>query len=232
MAQLAYHLSSDISSLIKGTLYNSPRNYTVFIVLHLGLHMMPCTSTKKAQIWALHQRCFSMSEIQKEVSVSKSIIHRTIQELSLNLDIYAKKPRSGRPRILTQWDLRHASLLLACQEAFNASDLQCKAFLQVSAWTMRHNLAEIGLKGYVWQRKPFLSPAHKKTCKWWAEHAANWSSKEWNGIVFSDESKFNLFGSDGRQYCKRKQEEEFLSRNVQKKIKYGRGSIMVWGCIT
>lgn len=50
--------------------------------------------------------------------------------------------------------------------------------------------------------------------------------------MFSGESKFNLFGSDKRQYCRRKLGEELLDRNMQKKVKHGGGNLMVWGCIT
>ena len=54
----------------------------------------------------------------------------------------------------------------------------------------------------------------------------------WHNVVFSDESKFNLFGSDSRQYCRRRPGEEFLDRNVKKVVKHWGGSLMVWGCIT
>ena len=56
--------------------------------------------------------------------------------------------------------------------------------------------------------------------------------EKWQLIVFSDESKFNLFGSDGRQYCRRRAGEAFLERNVKKVVAHGGGSLMVWGYIT
>ena len=49
---------------------------------------------------------------------------------------------------------------------------------------------------------------------------------------YSDESKFNLFGSDGRKYCRQRVGEEFLDRNVVKMMKHGGGSLMVWGCMS
>jgi len=51
-------------------------------------------------------------------------------------------------------------------------------------------------------------------------------------VVFSDESKFNLFGLDGHQWCWRKQGEELDTQYVVKTVKHGRGNIMVWGCTT
>ena len=55
---------------------------------------------------------------------------------------------------------------------------------------------------------------------------------DWKAVISSDESKFNLFGSDGRNYCRRRVGEEFLEQNVRKTVKHGNGSLMVWGCVT
>lgn len=51
-------------------------------------------------------------------------------------------------------------------------------------------------------------------------------------IIFSDESKFVLFGLDGKQYCRRRPGEELLPRNVKKTVKHGGGNVMVCGCLT
>jgi hypothetical protein len=60
----------------------------------------------------------------------------------------------------------------------------------------------------------------------------NWGREDWNAVIYSDESKFNIFGSDRIQYCRRGPNEEFEPRNVQQRLKYGGGKVMVWGCMT
>jgi len=53
----------------------------------------------------------------------------------------------------------------------------------------------------------------------------------WHKVWYSEESKFNLFGSDGKSYCRRRIGEALLERNVKKEVKHGGGNLMVWGCI-
>lgn len=52
----------------------------------------------------------------------------------------------------------------------------------------------------------------------------------WNTVIFSDESKFNLFGSDGSQKVWRKANKELEEKNLKKTVKHGGGNVMVWGC--
>jgi hypothetical protein len=65
----------------------------------------------------------------------------------------------------------------------------------------------------------------------WAESHCYWEDENWGAVVFSDESKFNLFGSDGRQWCWREPGQANNARYT-KKLKHGGGNMMVWGCIT
>ncbi|KAJ4442537.1 hypothetical protein ANN_04124 [Periplaneta americana] len=49
--------------------------------------------------------------------------------------------------------------------------------------------------------------------------------------LFSDESIFNVFGSDGRQMVWRKPKEEMKTKNLRATVKHGRGNVMIWGCM-
>ncbi|GJQ65477.1 hypothetical protein Trydic_g7582 [Trypoxylus dichotomus] len=46
-------------------------------------------------------------------------------------------------------------------------------------------------------------------------------------MLWSNQSKFNLFGSDGRSYVRRPPKKK-LDRYTKKIVKHGRDSIMVW----
>ncbi len=102
----------------------------------------------------------------------------------------------------------------------------------VSAQTIRHTLQQVGLHGHRPIRKPLLKVAHKKACKQFAEDNLAKSMNYWNHVLWSNESKVHLFGSDGVQHVWRCPGEEYQENCALPTVKYGGGSIMVWGCMT
>ncbi|CAI9560970.1 unnamed protein product, partial [Staurois parvus] len=47
------------------------------------------------------------------------------------------------------------------------------------------------------RRKPLLKMMHKKACKQFAEDKQTKEMDFWNHVIWSNETKINLFGSDG-----------------------------------
>ncbi len=102
----------------------------------------------------------------------------------------------------------------------------------VSAQTIRHTLQQVGLHGRRPRRKPLLKLAHKKVCKQFSEDNLAKSMNYWNHVLWSDESKVNLFDSDGVQHVWWRPGEEYQENCALPTVKHGGGSIMVWGCMT
>ena len=50
-------------------------------------------------------------------------------------------------------------------------------------------------------------------------------------VLFSDESKFNLFGSDGKRFVRHKNGDHLSPQSVKKTVKFEWENIMVWGMI-
>ena len=100
-----------------------------------------------------------------------------------------------------------------------------------STSTVKRRLITAGLNGRIARRKPLLLPRHKITRLEWAKARAQWTDDMWKRVVWSDESKFNIFKSDGRTYIRRRKSEEFNEDCVIGTLKHGGGSVMVWGCI-
>ena len=53
----------------------------------------------------------------------------------------------------------------------------------------------------------------------------------WNRVLFTDETKVNLFGNDSRGKVWRKKNTALDVNNLTPTVKHGGGSVMVWGAI-
>ena len=53
--------------------------------------------------------------------------------------------------------------------------------------------------------------------------------EDWKRVVWSDETKINRVGSDGKQWVWKQRGEGLIEREVQGTVKFGGGNIMIWG---
>jgi len=82
------------------------------------------------------------------------------------------------------------------------------------------------------RRKPYLKPDHTNLRLQFAKAHINEPMEYWRKVVWSDESSFELFRSDGRALVYRQSHEEYRLDCVQPTVKHGGGSVMVWACFS
>jgi len=104
--------------------------------------------------------------------------------------------------------------------------------LSVTTQTIRNTLRKSGLKAAVKQKKPFLSKAHQRRRLEFALEHQHWTLDDWSRVVWSDETKINRLGSDGRAWVWKKPGSALREQHVSGTVKFGGGSLMVWGCMT
>ncbi len=75
-----------------------------------------------------------------------------------------------------------------------------------------------------------MSKQNKEKRLKWALKYVNFTEKDWNQVIWNDESRFRLFGSDGRTYVWREPNTRLEEKNLTPTVKFGGGGIMVWGC--
>lgn len=98
--------------------------------------------------------------------------------------------------------------------------------------TIRRVLREHDFNGRVPRKKPFISDKNKKCRLKFAQEHLHKDIGFWNTVLFCDESKFNLFGSDGPSYVWRKPNTELDAKHLRATVKHGGGSLMVWACMS
>ena len=69
-------------------------------------------------------------------------------------------------------------------------------------------------------------------CLNFARYHENWTVEDWKRILWSDETKINRIGSDGKVYTWKKRGEPLSDRTTTPTVKHGGGNnLMVWGCM-
>jgi transposase len=191
------------------------------------------TPFQRAQLIALKKLGLSDRAVAKQLgNIDHTTVNRIWRRYSLGLEFLTRKPGSGRHRALSLSDKHWASLLLARGLARTASDLQRRFFPHVSIDTVRRRLHELNLKVYKRRRVPYLSTKARARRWKWARVFSSWNKMNWAHVTFSDESKYVIFDSDALKITWKVPGAPPKPSDVRQAIKYGGGSVMVWGFIT
>jgi len=59
----------------------------------------------------------------------------------------------------------------------------------------------------------------------------DWTLEDWKHVLWSDETKINHLGSDGRRWVWKKPGENLNDWLVEGTLKFGGSSVMLWGCM-
>jgi hypothetical protein len=77
------------------------------------------------------------------------------------------------------------------------------------------------------QRPQLKDTNNKKRLAWAKKH---WQLDKWKSVLWSDESKLEIFGSNYRVFVRCRVGELKISTCVVPTMKHGGGGVMVWGC--
>ncbi|GFV80804.1 transposable element Tcb2 transposase [Trichonephila clavipes] len=95
----------------------------------------------------------------------------------------------------------------------------------VSAETVRNVIRHAGYSSRVARKKPFIRLQNqKKRLEFTKTHQLK-TDNFWKKVIFSDESKLNIFGSDGRRIVWRKPDTVLDPKNLRPTVKHGGGSV-------
>lgn len=82
------------------------------------------------------------------------------------------------------------------------------------------------------RKTPLLTKKHVCARLTFAKEYINKPADFWNNVVWSDETKIELFGHNEAKRVWRKNGNAYSPKNTIPTVKYGGGSIMIWGCFS
>ncbi|XP_063977348.1 transposable element Tcb1 transposase [Diachasmimorpha longicaudata] len=101
----------------------------------------------------------------------------------------------------------------------------------VSDDTIRRILKKAGYDSRVARKKPYISEINRQKRMDFANEYVSKPPEFWNSIIFTDESKFCIFGIKGKKLVWRKTGKAYEKENMVPSVKHGGSGVMVWGCM-
>lgn len=173
-------------------------------------------------------------EIGQIVGRSHSSVQYVVESFNSTGSILSKS-RSGRPRKLTEREERTILQAVKRNPRITASkiseNIKNSFDKDVHEDTVRKIIKRNGYRSHVARRKPYISEVNRKKRMEFANEYINKPQEFWESVLFSDESKFCIFGIKGRKLVWRKSGTAFDKENLVPTVKHGGGGIMVWGCM-
>ncbi|GBC00286.1 hypothetical protein RclHR1_03800002 [Rhizophagus clarus] len=189
---------------------------------------MTLSLNKRYEIIFLHEHPegpkWSYGKIASYIKCSKPTVAYWVQQYRQDKDL-TDKQRPGQPRTTTKAQDNRIVKMAKKKHDITSTEIQQKLEkkdVTVSSRTIRHRLVESGGKFVKEISKPLLSEQHRiKRLKWAKKH----KNFDWNKVIFTDESTFQLFQSNRKVW-------QFTGRRkVFRSVKHPQ-KVHVWGCFS
>lgn len=189
----------------------------------------------RSAINTLREEKYTIREIARRLNIPPSTVSDTIlrkDQTGSNRD----RSRSGRPRVTSKAEDKYIVVVSKRNRRITAPEIQGQFNAhhgnKISLTTVKRRLRAANLCGRIAIKKPLLRRGNKQKRLKWAQVHKNWTVEDWKRVLWTDESKFEVFGQRRRVYVRRSVSEKMHPDCVIPTVKHGGGSVMVWGCFS
>ena len=189
-----------------------------------------CTETERRVIESLRNEGKSLADIARLVKRSKTLVFRALKPVTVAL-------RRGRRRKTTVAFDRLLVRKIKANPFLSSAELKRESKAPISTRTIRRRLQDANLNSRAPRRVPLLSKKNKRDrVRFSNTHLSipgeTNRAEQWKNVLWSDESKVNLFGNDAACRVRRPPNTAYDPRFTLKTVKHGGGNIKIWGCFS
>jgi transposase len=188
----------------------------------------------RGSIKILSEEGYSSRKIAKRLAVAYSTVNYTLRRFK-STGKHNNLPRSGRPKSTTaRIDKKIVNLIERSNEPSASKVAKMLADMNltgISPRTVQRRLNKANLYGRAPLKKPLLTKKHIKARLEFGLKHQEWTVDDWKRVLFTDESKLNKRGSDGKIWTWRRTGEQLKPKHIKQTVKHDE-YVMAWGCFS
>lgn len=169
--------------------------------------------------------------IARKYNISKSVVEKIYKKYLLHDTVENLRGRGRKRSTTVQEDYR---IVRKCRQDLTIASRNIAETLglNVSTKTIKRRLHETGLKCCKARHKPHINKINMKKRLVFAKKYVNMPISFWTNIIWTDESKFELQQLKKKHQVWRKRNETYKKSFIIPTVKFGGGSLKVWGCFS